>query len=278
MSDNIPSDVINEVLLYKRIHTYKETVEKFKEQGIGSIAKIQRLEQNYYEESEGNFVRKPKKSEALINKGAGNFSGRTVAEIKKAKAKGYVAGVMGAYMKQGSDAMANMIDVLGGLKTAHETVMNIIEQSKNDYNATIQEIGAISLAVSKLDKEGSRTISIALSESIMRAMREVENITKTNRTIILAAAEVRKQLESYVKLYEGIRNIVNFQKIIESFLSALQELPDEEYKKFRKRAISFYPGSRAIFDQFEKEDDEAEYTVYGSDNNEQEQEPIPTNE
>lgn len=82
---------------------------------------------------------------------------------------------------------------------------------------------------------------------IKKAIDQLNDFYKRGFLIIQSRSELRKNLETFLKLKSEIMDTYAIQQIMNAFFQACDELPDIEYRKYRDRVIQLAPATTRLF-------------------------------
>jgi hypothetical protein len=196
---------------------------------------------------------------------------------ERLREKYFQRGVMSKYIRVGEKSAEQTINVMNGFRRGFDTVTGIMEDSQKRFEEIGIKVIEINEMLRTMASEGGQTVDMAMSKAIIDAIGNISDLKPLMNIQIKAAREARGYLGDWLKHFDGIVKVVNYEMIINSFLSVLRGMTDEEYAGFKDKAIGYFAGIRVVFDAFEKEEDNnAEYEeLHDADNNEQEQQPVP---
>lgn len=119
--------------------------------------------------------------------------------------------------------------------------------------------------IDETDGDKQKKGKIALMFLIGESIKKIDDFFMRDSIRIKAVGELRKHLETFLKLKQEIIDIQTIKKMLDAFFNGCEELDDTNYIRFRERVVKDAPILSRLFTAFEQKGAED-----GSDSDQQE--------
>lgn len=131
-------------------------------------------------------------------------------------------------------------------------LMEVIDHSKTEADSLKEKQEEILEAFKKyveLPPEAKADVVIGIKVSIQK----ITDYFTRDMIRIKAVGEMRKQLETFLKMKQEIIDIRTIKNMMDAFFNAADELDDANYRKFRDKVIEHAPITSRLFAAAEQE-------------------------
>jgi hypothetical protein len=224
---NLTDKQIEEVCeLIKKGVKYREILKRFKK--ISTVSQITKIKHRYIEKQQ------PKRRK---------HSERTKRRLSKKAQRREIA-------KKSKIIIDHYVNVLKGFEYSITNIEEIQQLHADKLPEVLKGINTLNETVKKIYHVTPEQAEETLAE-IKKAAGKVNNLFYHSNMRLRAIAELRRQLESFVKLKIDVEVLNEIGKIIQAFFKGLQVLKDADYFRVKNEVISHNEATAGWFDRYE---------------------------
>jgi len=136
----------------------------------------------------------------------------------------------------------HLIEIINHSKTEADSLKELQETILSNFEEYIDiESDSVQKATMKLD------LIVAIRQSIQK----INDFFTRDMIRIKAVGEMRKHLETFLKMKQEIMDVQTIKKMFDAFFESCDELDDENYIKYRNKVIELAPVTKKLFMEFE---------------------------
>lgn len=142
----------------------------------------------------------------------------------------------------------HLVDIIDQTKEEADTIKTIQEEILEHFKKLEGGTTEGDERENKSQKEEDFDLRFAIRQSIQK----INDFFPRLMLRIKAIGEMRKQLETFLKLKQEIMDIVTIRKMFDAFFTACDELDDVNYRKYRDRVVQLAPVTSRLFSSYEQ--------------------------
>lgn len=154
----------------------------------------------------------------------------------------------------------NFLDAFGVIFHNSNHLVEIIDHSRDEADSLKKKQEEI---LSKFEEfidqpeegEEKKQTRYDLNSMIRESIQKINDFFARDMIRIKAVGEMRKHLETFLKLKEEILDLSQVKKIFDAFFGACNMLDDKEYCAYRDKVIELAPATKAFFIRHEGGDE-----------------------
>lgn len=208
---------------------YDDIVKKYKK--LSNKSQITAIKKKYIEKIE------PKR------RGRKNLSEREKNKLSKQKQRGHIA-------KKSEIIIDGYINVLKGFESNIKNLEEIQKVHADKLPELVKGLNELNEGLRKLYHISPERVEETLFKAD-RALKRATNIFLHTDRRIRAIAELRRQLETFVKLRIDVEVLKEIGKMFEALIMACEVLSDGDYFRFKEAALSGHEGVIGWFERYE---------------------------
>jgi hypothetical protein len=154
----------------------------------------------------------------------------------------------------------NFLDAFGVIFHNSNHLVEIIDHSRDEADSLKKKQEEILENFNEYidlepDSLKKATMKADLIFAIQQSIQKINDFFARDMIRIKAVGEMRKHLETFLKLKEEILDVNQVKKIFDAFFIGSNELDDAHYIKYRDKVIELAPATRTFFLRFEGSED-----------------------
>ena len=154
----------------------------------------------------------------------------------------------------------NFLDAFGVIFHNSNHLVEIIDHSRDEADSLKKKQEEI---LSKFEEfidqpeegEEKKQSRYDLNSMIRESIQKINDFFARDMIRIKAVGEMRKHLETFLKLKEEILDLSQVKKIFDAFFGACNSLSDKDYCNYRDKVIELAPATKAFFIRHEGGDE-----------------------